>query len=267
MIPPRRPFLAGVVHLLPLPGAPRFGGDLERVLRRAVADARVYAEAGFDAVVVENFGDAPFFPRRVPPETVAALAVATRAVREAVDLPVGVNCLRNDGVSALAVAAAAGAAFVRVNVLVGAAVADQGVLEGEAHEVQRTRARLAPAVSVLADVRVKHAVPLAERPLEEEALDAVERGLSDGVIVSGARTGAMPDPRDLERLAAALGARVPILVGSGLAAANAKELLSIADGAIVGTSVKRGGVVTAPVDPRRAAALVRAVRGLRRAKR
>lgn len=233
---------------------------MAEVVRRAAADARAYAAAGFDAVLVENFGDAPFFPRRVPAETVAAIAVAAAEVRGAVTLPVGVNCLRNDALAAVAIAAAAELDFFRVNVLVGAAVADQGLLEGEAHAVARDRARLRPGLAILADVQVKHAAPIAARPIGEEAADAVERGLADAIVVSGARTGAAPAPDRIAQVANAVAGRAAVLVGSGLTAANAAALLARSDGAIVGSSVKRGGDVAAPVDPARARALVRAAR-------
>ncbi|HKE00391.1 MAG TPA: BtpA/SgcQ family protein [Planctomycetota bacterium] len=254
----RRPFLVGVVHLPALPGAPRHASTMSAIVARAVEDATAYAAAGFDGVIVENFGDAPFHPGAVPAETIAALAVACRAVREAVALPVGANCLRNDGAAAVAIAAAAELAFIRVNVLTGAAVADQGLLTGCAHDVMRLRARLRPSLAVFADVHVKHAAPLAERPIEEEARDAVERGHADAIVLSGSRTGSAPDPAAIGRVADAV-PHVPVVVGSGLAASNVSKLLARAGGAIVGTSVKLGGVTEAPVDAARAAALVRAI--------
>jgi uncharacterized protein len=255
----RRPFLVGVVHLQALPGAPRHAQPMSELVARAVEDARAYASSGFDGVIVENFGDVPFHPGAVPAETVAALAVACRAVRESVSLPVGVNCLRNDGAAAVAIAAAAELAFVRVNVLTGAVVADQGILSGCAHDVMRLRARLRPALSVFADVRVKHAAPIAERPIDDEARDAVERGLADAVVLSGGRTGSAPDPLAVARVADAVPS-VPVVIGSGLDLGNAKTLLARAAGAIVGTSVKRGGATESPVDPARAAALAKSIR-------
>ena len=105
------PRLVGMVHLGPLPGAPRFGGSLQTVIDHALADASILAESGFDALIVENFGDEPFFPDEVPKITVAAMTRAVATVRDAVPLPVGVNVLRNDAMAALAVAAATGASF------------------------------------------------------------------------------------------------------------------------------------------------------------
>jgi membrane complex biogenesis BtpA family protein len=253
-----RPALVGVVHLLPTPGAPRFGGSFEAVLERALSDARALVENGCDALVVENFGDAPFHPERVPPETVAALALAVHAVRAVAGArPVGVNVLRNDARAALGVAAVTGAAFVRVNVHAGAAVTDQGLVQGRAHETLRERERLAPGVAVLADAEVKHATSLARATLGDAVRDLVQRALADGVIVSGSATGRPPEAERVREARAAAGAAW-VLVGSGLDADNAAALLAHATGAIVGTALKRDGVVTSPVDPER-------VRRMRRA--
>ena len=255
------PVLIGVVHLQALPGAPGFGGSMAAVTSAATTDARVLAEAGFPAVIVENFGDAPFHKERVPPETIAAMAVVARAVR--LELPphveVGINVLRNDARAAVAIAAAADLAFIRVNVLSGAAVTDQGVIEGRAAEVLRDRRRLAPDVRILADVRVKHAAPLAPRPLEEEVHDLVGRGGADAVIVSGTRTGEPADLAELQAVRAAAG-DVPVLLGSGTNAETIKRSLQVAHGAIVGSSLKHGGDIQAPIDPDRARDYVLAAR-------
>jgi membrane complex biogenesis BtpA family protein len=150
-----------MVHLRPLPGSPRWDGSLEAVVERAVADARAIAAGGFQACLVENFGDAPFSPGAVDPATVAAMAVVVAEVRRALPLPVGVNVLKNDAQAALAVAAATGAAFVRVNVHVGAVVADQGLIQGDAYRTLRYRRLLGTATRLFVDVGGKHAVPLA----------------------------------------------------------------------------------------------------------
>jgi len=252
-----RKALIGMVHLPPLPGSARWGGDLDAVIARAVADAAALAEGGMDAVLVENFFDAPFARGRVPAATVAAMTAAALAVRRAACVPLGINVLRNDVEAALSIACACGAAFVRCNVYVGAAVTDQGILEGAARRAQETRRRLGVDAEVWADVEVKHAAQLARRPIGEQARDAVERGLADAVIVSGPSTGAATP---LERIRAVKTAvRAPVLVGSGVHAASVRRLLAEADGAIVGTSLKAGGV-DSPVDPERVRRLVEAAR-------
>ncbi len=259
----RRPLLLGVVHLLPLPGAPGAVGGRDRPwLTRAVADARVLAKAGFDGVVVENHGDAPFFRGSVPPSTVAALTTAASAVRDALPaaMAVGVNVLRNDAAAAIAIAAAADLDFVRVNILQGAMVTDQGLIEGDAARVLRDRAALAPRVRILGDVRVKHAAPLAPRPIADEARDLLGRGGADALIVTGGATGSAVDPDRLRQVREACPDAL-ILVGSGATKASVAALLQVADGVIVGTSIKRKGQVGEAVDLRRARAFVEAARG------
>ncbi|MFN0242612.1 MAG: BtpA/SgcQ family protein [Planctomycetota bacterium] len=254
-----------MVHLGALPGAPRFAHDLEDVVRRALDDARTLAGGGCDALLVENFGDTPFYPDVVPAETVAAM---TRCVREIVaavaPLAVGVNVLRNDARAALAICAATDARFVRVNVHAGVAAADQGLLLGRAHDTVRERARWAPHVAILADVLVKHATPLGRASLTDCIEDVTRRAHADAVIVSGSATGRAPDAAALrEAHRAARG--VPVFAGSGIDALNAGELLGTIDGAIVGTSLKKDGDVHAAVDPERVRAFRAALERVRRA--
>ncbi|HEY2951058.1 MAG TPA: BtpA/SgcQ family protein [Verrucomicrobiae bacterium] len=251
--------LIGVIHLRPLPGSPRWMGDFDDVLARAIADACAYERGGADAVIVENFGDVPFSKGPVPPETIAAMAVAGRAVRDTVTLPLGFNVLRNDASAALALCAACGGSFIRVNVHSGAMVTDQGVIEGRAFETLRLRRALCPHVQILADIHVKHAVPLAPLSLEIAARDTLERGLADTLIISGTGTGVATDPRDVELVRAAC-PEARLLIGSGITAGTVGEYLGLAHGAIVGTSLKRPGGVHQPVDIRRVAALARAMR-------
>jgi len=252
----------GMVHLGALPGSPRWAGSMDGVVRAALADALALAEGGADALLVENYGDVPFTAGRVDAGTVAAMAVAIAEIARAVVLPIGVNVLRNDALSALAVAVAAGARFVRVNVHVSAVVADQGLLAAGAHDTLRYRRLLGLDVKILADVQVKHGVPLAPTPIEQEARDCVSRGLADGLVVSGAITGDPTPMGDLKRVRGAV-PDVPLLVGSGATPETAAELLSVADGLIVGTAVKRDGVLANPVDPRRVTRLVEAARAAR----
>lgn len=251
-----------MVHLLPLPGSPRARG-LDAVIAAARRDAEALVEAGFDGVVVENFGDAPFLPEGVSEITVAAMARVAAALQDVLAgrAQLCVNVLRNDARAALAVAAAVGASAIRVNVHAGARVTDQGIVQGRAWETMRLRqAWGASGVAVWADVGVKHSVGLGTPALspEDEVGDVVQRGLADAVIVTGGATGASADLATLARVAAR--SPVPVLVGSGVREDTVASCLGVAHGVIVGTSIKVGGVSTAPVDPRRAAALVAAAR-------
>jgi uncharacterized protein len=163
----RHKLVIGVVHLPPLPGSPKWGGNFGFVIDRAVADAQAYARGGADAVIVENFWDAPFTKTNVGPETIAAIAVAGSALRAAIKIPIGFNVLRNDACSALALCAACGGAFVRVNVHSGAMLTDQGIIEGDAYNTIRYRQRICPDVLLFADIHVKHAVPLGDFAIED----------------------------------------------------------------------------------------------------
>ena len=252
------PRLVGMVHLGPLPGAPRYRGDLDAVITAAVADARTLIDAGFDGLMVENFGDAPFFADDAPKETIAAMTRVVGAVT-ALGAPTGVNILRNDALGALAVAAASGAAFIRVNVLSGVMYTDQGVITGKAAEVARLRAAIAPAVAVFADVFVKHATPPPGLSLEQATADLWERSGADAIVVSGPGTGQAVDRAHVQRVRAAA-PQAPLYIGSGADAGSAAELLQVCTGLIVGTAIKVDGITTAPVDPERARALVAAAR-------
>lgn len=246
-----------MVHLGPLPGAPGFDGDFEAVLERAVADALALADAGFDALMIENYGDVPFFADNVPPITVAAMARAVATVRAAVSQPLGVNVLRNDGMAALSIAATCGAQFIRINVLSGAMYADQGLVSGRAAEIVRARAAWAPEIEILADVLVKHAAPPSGLTLEQAASDTYHRGMADALVVSGAATGRAPDQKTIVKVREAV-PDAPLLIGSGATRRNVSRLLEAADGVIVGTDLKTKGNVENPVDPKRAAAMVKA---------
>jgi uncharacterized protein len=239
--------LTGVIHLLPLPGSPRSELSAKDIARRAAADARVLVSSGFDALVVENFGDAPFLPR-VDKITVSALTVAALAVRVACEgKKLGVNVLRNDAEAALSIAVAAGADFVRVNVHTGARVTDQGLIEGRAGETLRLRRALgADHVRIWADVDVKHSAPLAPRAIEDEAKDLETRGLVDAVLVTGEGTGRAVDLAKLEAVKRAVS--VPVYVASGATAESVALLSRACDGVIVGSALRSDGRAGGPID-------------------
>lgn len=255
------PLLVGVIHLPPLPGSPRSREAAPAIARAAARDARALYAAGFDHVIVENFGDAPFFKDDVPAVTIAAMTACALAVRDACpELPLGINVLRNDGLAALAIAAAVGAATIRVNVLTGARVTDQGLVEGRAAELLRLRRDLAADIEIWADVFVKHSAPLAPRELVDETKDLVQRALADAVLVTGSGTGEAVDPERLRTVRAAAG-RAPVLVASGATIAALPELLRLCDGAIVGSALRSDGRAGGPIDEdiaRRFAAAFRA---------
>lgn len=256
----RRCPIVGMLHAPPLPGSPDYGGDVPTIRDQVLRDAEALAAGGVDGLMLENFGDSPFFPHRVPAITIAALTALACDLRSRFDLPLGINVLRNDGQSALAVAIASGASFIRVNVLCGARIADQGLLQAIAHNVLRDRTSLqAKSIQIWADVNVKHSAAVAERALEDDAHDLIDRGKADAVIITGSATGKPIDLTELRRVKSVAGS-TPIVIGSGIAADSVRMLASHADGIIVGTSVKQGGNASNPVDSERVRQLVEAVR-------
>ena len=246
---PAKAFI-GVVHLLPLPGSPRWGGSMRAVIDRAEEEANILEQGGVNGIIVENFGDVPFRTGRLDPETISGMTVAVGRVMETVSVPVGINMLRNDALSALGIAAVTGAKFIRVNVHYGVMAAEEGLIEGEAFQTMRRRQALNADVKVLADVLVKHAVPLGPVDLRLIARETAQRGLADGLIVSGAATGEETASSDVSVVRRAVPDSL-VLVGSGVTEENISRVIEHSDGAIIGTSLKEGGIVTNRVDPER----------------
>lgn len=250
--------LAAVIHLPPLPGSPR-AHELGETLVQVQRDARALVDAGFDLVLVENYGDAPFFAEQVPAVTVSAMTACVLEAKRA-GAAVGVNVLRNDAASALSIAACTGASCVRINVHTGARVTDQGVVQGRAAETLRLRRSLeAEHVRIWADVDVKHSAPLGMRPIEDEVSDAVERGLADAVLVTGRGTGQSVDLESLRAVKRA--SRVPVIAASGVTHDTVRDTLAACDGVIVGSALREGGKAGGPVDSKRAIDFVRRARG------
>ncbi len=257
----------------PLLGSPGFNVDcgLVHVIERCTRDFNAYVSSGMDGVIFENFGDAPFFPGRVPPETVASMTRVILAAMASLDtkgckpLAIGINVLRNDAISALAIAKVVNADFIRVNIHSGTCATDQGLITGEAHETCRYRQHIhAEDVAIVADVRVKHATPLMLRSLLRESQDLVGRAMVDGGLVfTGEKTGVLPSDEVLAELPVikANFPKIPLFIGSGVSIENIDHLFKQArnciDGVIIGTALKVGGDMHNGVDENKASALVK----------
>jgi membrane complex biogenesis BtpA family protein len=255
----------GVVHCLPLPGSPRSaGGAVETVYEQALRDAEAYVRGGIDGLIIENHGDVPFLrPSEIGPETPAAMAVITDRIRREFAVPLGINVLANAVIPALAVAKAAGAAFVRVNQWANAYVANEGLIEGDAARALRFRSAIgANEVMIFADAHVKHGAHaiVADRSVTELTRD-LEFFDADAVIATGRRTGDAADLTELEEIARAT--RLPVLVGSGVTRDNVSEILQRAQGVIIGSSLKVDGVWWGAVDRQRVTAFMQTVDVLR----
>ncbi|BDR93086.1 BtpA/SgcQ family protein [Vulcanisaeta souniana] len=252
-----RPTLIGVVHLPPLPGAIRYGGlDVSTIVDFAVRNARTLDEAGFDAVILENYNDYPFRARVREPETIASMAIIAREVIKTATIPVGINLLRNSGPEAAAIAAVTGASFIRSNAYCEAVVSTEGIIEPVAREVLEVMTRLNTKITVLADIFVKHASPLHRMTIEDIAKDCIERSLADALVVTGPRTGEPPDPLLVRRVVKAVGTK--ILVGSGINPNNINDYRDT-HGFIVGTYLKDE---EGQIDPAKARNMVNIVKSL-----
>jgi len=256
----RKKPIIGMIHLLPLPGSPRYESKISSVMDQACRDGELLQKGGIDAVIVENYGDLPFFANIVPSETVAAMAAIASRVRQIIDLPMGINVLRNDGVAAISVATAVDADFVRVNVYTGTVLTEQGILQGCAAEVARHRFKSGSRALVFADIAVKHGRSFVDVPLEDLAMETIYRGLADAVILTGSATGSPTDLNMVQQIKHNF-PTIPVLIGSGVNVQNISDTLNVADGVIVGTSLKVDGCTTNPVDLERVQLLVRTARG------
>ena len=260
----RKP-LIGDIHLPPLPGTPRYRGEtMTSIIDRAVTDADAFVRGGMDGIILENHGDIPFLkPNEIGPEIIAAMSAIAARVADAINVPFGINLLANGATGALAIAKASGARFIRVNQWVNAYVSNEGLIEGESARALRYRKQIdALDVAIFADVHVKHGSHsiVQDRSVSEQAGD-VEFYDADVAIATGNRTGeAVPEA---EIAAVRAGTRLPIIAGSGITPANAREILASLDGAIVGSSLKTDGVWWNSVAVERVKALVEQMKPLR----
>jgi hypothetical protein len=249
--------LIGMLHLGALPGSPGQRASVDELAAGAVAEARIYREAGFHGLMIENMHDRPYLAGTAGPETVAAMTAIGRAVRAEVDLPLGVQVLAAANREALAVALACGASFIRAEAFVYAHVADEGLLQAGAGPLLRYRREIgAASVAIFADIKKKHAshAITADLDLVETARGA-EFFMADGLIVTGMATGRPADPAEVAAVAEAVG--IPVLVGSGVTPDNLARFPG-ADGFIVGSAVKRDGCWSNALDAGRVRAMAQA---------
>lgn len=250
--------IVGMIHLLPLPEAPAYRGNLDAIYERALREAITLQEAGVDAMIVENFGDEPYLPGELSSAQLALMAAVTRDIIRAVILPIGVNCQFNAWRSEIAVAHACKADFIRVEVFVDTVVMAQGQISPCSAQIRRYQQQLgAQGVKLWADIQTKYTTNLVPQSIEQSALDAQAAG-ADVLIVTGAATG-QATPLDVVTQVKQV-ASIPVVVGSGTTAANASQVLSVADGAIVGSALKFGGKAENEVSAEAARAFMAAAR-------
>ena len=253
---PRPKPLIGMIALPPLPGYPAYL-TIDALVDAALADLAALEQGGVDGVLVENDFDQPH-TLVAGPEVIAAMARVTREVVSRARVPVGIEVLLNDWRGSLAVAAATGATFIRLDFFVDRVHSKLGVIEPDPAAILRYRQEIrAESVQIFADLQVKYSTPVGgPKPMAQSAREAAAAG-ADAVIVTGTETGIGPTPA---ALADARAGGVPVLVGSGLSPANAPALGPLADGYIVGTSLRSGRQATDRVVVTRVATLLSILR-------
>lgn len=238
-------FIFGMVHCKALPGTAFFGGNMKEIMDLAVKDAITLEKAGVDAIIVENMGDDPFGEKLDTPQ-IAALSAVAAVVAENVKIPLGIDAAMNDYEAALSIAKAVGADFVRIPVFVDTVEFTGGIIQPCARQAMILRKNLgAEDVKILADIQVKHSHMVLTHVSIEDSATAAQAAGADGIIVTGTHIGTETPMEIIKRVKAVT--NIPLVVGSGFKTENAKEQLEIADGAIVGSSIKEGGVFTNPV--------------------
>jgi membrane complex biogenesis BtpA family protein len=245
----------GMVHLPPLPLSPLWkGSTLDDLTDFALKDAAALAAGGVDGLIIENQNDEPFLTGSVPVATVAFMTALAYQVRQAVNIPIGVNVLFNDWQAEIAIAEAVKASFIRVEVLVDTSWSDMGLLTACAPELLRLRSALHSHVNIFADVQGKYTAPCSPRPLVESAKDAQARGLADAIIVTGSGTGHATPVESIKEVKQ--GVNIPVLAGSGTSPENINDVFAVADGAIIGSYFKMDGKLQNPVDVNRVRTLM-----------
>lgn len=240
--------LIAMIHLPPIRQTP-----MAELIGYALSELRKIEEAGFDAIMVENFQDTPFHKDTIPEELIIKLSVVMHRIKEETDLPVGLNLLRNACVQAMRMASALNLDFIRCNIWESAYTTDQGLIEAAAYDVMQCKQAMGSEVLVLADIFVKHATPMADFTVIEAAENALERGKADMIILSGRGTG---QETDISRIVELNKHGIFPLIGSGLTYENLCDYYPLISGALVGSSIKIEGIVTNPIDIDRASNLV-----------
>lgn len=252
-------FVIGMVHCLPLPGTPGYSGDFSQIIKQAVDDAVTLETGGIDALIVENMGDSPFTDM-LNKSQIAALTAVAVAVKKHIHIPMGIDAAFNDCEASLSIAVATGADFVRIPVFVDTVLFTDGFIKPCANLCMKVKKSLhAEQIKILADIQVKHAYMVSPQiTIEQSAKDAAANG-ADAIIVTGVSCGSETPIEIIERTKKVV--KVPVIVASGVNAGNIKKQMEIADGCIVGSSLKKGSVLSNPIECDMVKELITALRG------
>ncbi len=251
--------IIGMIHIDALPGTPKFSGDLKSVMKKALKEAKIYAECGIDSIMIENMHDVPYLKREVGHEISTAMAILAYEIKRATDLPVGIQILAGANKAALAAANSAGADYIRAEGFVFGHLADEGFIESDAGKLLRYRRQIgAEKIKIFTDIKKKHSSHSVTSDVSiTETAHAAEFFLSDALIVTGTATGEEADEEEISAVKKAV--NLPVLVGSGITDKNADKFYELADGLIIGSYFKKNGYWENSVDKKRVNKLLRKI--------
>ncbi len=250
--------IIGVIHL------PRLKASASKnIVSYAVDAIDKLMDTEIDGIIIENFGDKPFSKGNIESWKKELLIEVISEVRSIFTKPLGINILRNDALSAMDIAIATDADFIRVNYLIGVAATAEGFIEAVAHELFRIREvyRDVKYIYIMADINTKHGIQIYPNDIILCADETVNRGGADALIITGIKTGVPPEITDVFKVKCAV--NVPVFIGSGLNPINIYTYLLIADGGIVGTYLHEDGNISKPISIERTHMLLSSVDKLR----
>ena len=255
--------IIGMIHLQALPGTPEYAGNVRQIIQKALDEARIYRQAGIDALIIENMHDVPYTKNDVGHEISSLIAVIAYLVKRETGLPLGIQILAGANKAALAAALSAGVDFVRAEGFVFGHLADEGYIDSQAAGLLRYRKYIgAEHIAIFTDIKKKHSSHAITADLDiVEAARAAGFFLSDGLIVTGPHTGEITDLNELRKVKQATD--LPVLAGSGVNIENVTDYLTVADALIIGSYFKKDGYWANDVDENRVKMLMKKVEKLK----
>lgn len=245
-----------MIAVLPLPGAPLYDGDDQRVIDQALSDLECYMDAGVDSILLENDHDLPYIQPPLDEKGIVLMTKIAREARQRFDGPIGIQMLEAANITSLEIASEADLDYIRVEAFVFAHVGGSGIINGSAGKILRRRKELGVEhIKVFADVKKKHGSHslTIDLDIKDEIMQA-EFFLADGVIVTSQFTGLHPDKNDLIKAKSVT--NLPVIIGSGMTAENIHDYVTLADGFIVGSNFRRHGKFLETLEPQRVGAFM-----------
>ena len=230
--------IVGMLHLLPLPQSPAFTGSISNIFNHALEEADILVDEGIDALIIENFNDKPY---RISEPEISQICVISNIVnnlKRLYKIPIGVNILLNAWKAEMAIAYACLAEFIRVEVFIDTVISPSGIVNPCAPDLLRLQKTFGSSnVEIWADIQTKTTKSVIDKNLQQSAIEAEKVGASV-IIVTGSATGQATPLEKIKEVKKVT--KIPVYVGSGVNAENVPDILSIADGLIVGSALKEG---------------------------